>query len=273
MSVSERVAPHLPYLRRFARAVTGSQNSGDAYVVSTLEALLADPSVYADHLAPRVALYRAFLKILNSVELNNHTSPDQGHPGVDAVKRNLESLAPRARQAFLLVAVEEFSPQQAAQILDVSEADIQKYIDEAGREIARQMATDVVIIEDEPLIALDLERLVTDLGHRVVKIARTERQAVDAINQSRPGLILADIHLADGSSGLDAVNEILRNFSVPVIFVTAYPQRLLTGTRPEPTFLITKPFHHDNVRAVISQALFFDIRGRPATPRMASPSA
>lgn len=270
MSVSERVAPHLPYLRRFARAVTGSQSSGDAYVVSTLEALLADPSVYAEQLPARVSLYRAFLKILNSVELNNHTSSDQGHPGVDAVKRNLESLAPRARQAFLLVAVEEFTPQQAAQILDVRESDIQAYIDDAGREIARQMATDVVIIEDEPLIALDLERLVTDLGHRVVKIARTERQAIDAINQARPGLILADIHLADGSSGLDAVNEILRNFSVPVIFVTAYPQRLLTGTRPEPTFLITKPFHHDNVRAVISQALFFDIRGRPATPRIAT---
>ncbi|RTL62886.1 MAG: response regulator [Hyphomicrobiales bacterium] len=271
MSVSERVAPHLPYLRRFARAVTGSQSSGDAYVVSTLEALLADPSCYAEHLPPRVSLYRAFLKILNSVELNNHTI-DQGHPGIDAVKRNLETLKPRARQAFLLVAVEEFTPQQAAQVLDVSEPEVQQFIDEAGREIAKQMATDVVIIEDEPLIALDLERLVTDLGHRVVKIARTERQAVDAILQARPGLVLADIHLADGSSGLDAVNEILRSFSVPVIFVTAYPQRLLTGTRPEPTFLITKPFHHDNVRAVISQALFFDIRGRPATPRMASPT-
>ena len=268
MPVSERVAPHLPYLRRFARAVTGSQSSGDAYVVSTLEAMLADPGVYQNELPPRVALYRAFLKILNSVELNNYTA-EQGHPGIDAVKRNLEILAPPARQAFLLIAVEEFTLQQAAQILDASEQDVQRHIDEAGREIAKQMATEVVIIEDEPLIALDLERLVTDLGHRVVKIARTERQAIEAILQTKPGLVLADIHLADGSSGLDAVNEILRSFSVPVIFVTAYPQRLLTGTRPEPTFLITKPFHHDNVRAVISQALFFDIRGRPATPRMA----
>lgn len=267
MPVSERVAPHLPYLRRFARAITGSQSSGDAYVVSTLEALLADPSVYQDNLPPRVALYRAFLKILNSVDLNNYTS-DQGHPGIDAVKRNLEALPPSARQAFLLIAVEEFTPQQAAMVLDVTEQDVQRLIDEAGREIAKQMATDVVIIEDEPLIALDLERLVTDLGHRVVKIARTERQAVDAIHQTKPGLVLADIHLADGSSGLDAINSILRTFSVPVIFVTAYPQRLLTGTRPEPTFLITKPFHSDNVRAVISQALFFDIRGRPSNPRI-----
>ena len=127
-----------------------------------------------------------------------------------------------------------------------------------------------MIIEDEPLIALDLERLVTALGHRVVKIARTERQAIEAVKRARPGLVLADIQLADGSSGLDAVNEILRTISVPVIFVTAYPQRLLTGTRPEPTFLITKPFHPNNVKAIISQALFFDIRGRPEQPRLAA---
>lgn len=132
------------------------------------------------------------------------------------------------------------------------------------------MATDVVIVEDEPLIALDIEQLVTDLGHRVVKIARTAQHAIEAVERLRPGLLLADIHLADGSSGLDAVNEILRTVSLPVIFLTAFPQRLLTGTRPEPTFLITKPFKPENVKAVISQALFFDIRGRPEQPRLAS---
>ena len=167
------------------------------------------------------------------------------------------------------MAVEEFSPQDAALVMDIDAAELQRLIDEAGREIARQLATEVVIIEDEPLIALDLERLVTTLGHRVVKIARTERQAIEAVKRARPGLILADIQLADGSSGLDAVNEILRTFSVPVIFVTAYPQRLLTGTRPEPTFLIAKPFHAENVKAIISQALFFDVRGRPEQPRLA----
>ncbi|MDX2204836.1 MAG: response regulator [Hyphomicrobiaceae bacterium] len=272
MSVSEQVAPHLPYLRRFARAVTGNQGRGDACVAAMLEALVVDDTILPRTLPPRVAVYRAFLTTLGALALDE-PSLDPGHPGIDAASRNLAALTPPARLAFLLVAVEEFTPRQAAAILGVSEAEVQTSIDEAGRDIARQMATDVVIIEDEPLIALDLERLVTDLGHRVVKIARTERQAVDATLQTRPGLVLADIHLADGSSGLDAVNEILRTFSVPVIFVTAYPQRLLTGTRPEPTFLIAKPFHHDTVRAVISQALFFDIRGRPATPRMAAPEA
>jgi CheY-like chemotaxis protein len=217
-----------------------------------------------------VALYRAFLKILNSIPLNNHKSETGAHPALDAAKRNLELLAPKARQAFLLVAVEEFQPQDAAAVMDISSEELQALIDEAGREIARQMATDVVIIEDEPLIALDLEQLVTDLGHRVIRIARTADQAIEAVTKLRPGLVLADIHLADGSSGLDAVNEILRSLSLPVIFVTAFPQRLLTGTRPEPTFLITKPFQAENVKAVISQALFFDIKGRPEQPNLAS---
>ncbi len=271
MSIAERVTAHLPYLRRFARSVTGSQKSGDAYVVSTLEAILADPGIFSAELPPRVALYRTFLKIVNSISINTQKEPEgTRHPALDAVKRNLEILAPKARQAFLLVAVEEFQPHDAALIMDVSDAELQGLIDEAGREIAKQMATTVVIIEDEPLIALDLEQLVTDLGHKVVKIARTADQAVDAVHRLRPGLVLADIHLADGSSGLDAVNEILRTFSLPVIFVTAYPQRLLTGTRPEPTFLITKPFHPENVKAVISQALFFDIRGRPEQPSLAT---
>jgi DNA-directed RNA polymerase specialized sigma24 family protein len=269
MTLGEQIAEHLPYLRRFARAVTGSQKSGDAYVVSTLEAMLADPEVFPRHLPPRVGLYRTFLKILNSIPLNCEDGERPVHPGLEAIRRNLNTLAPRTRQAFLLVSVEEFSPQDAALILDIESSELQRLIDEAGHEIARQMATDVIIIEDEPLIALDLERLVSDLGHRVVKIVRTEEQAIDAVERLRPGLLLADIHLADGSSGLDAVNKILRRVSIPVIFVTAYPQLLLTGARPEPTFLITKPFHPDNVKAIISQALFLDIRGTPAQPHAA----
>ena len=67
--------------------------------------------------------------------------------------------------------------------------------------IAAQIATDVVIIEDEPLIAMDLLTLEQGLGHRVVTVARTERQAIEAVMQTRPGLVLAGIQLADGGSG------------------------------------------------------------------------
>jgi CheY-like chemotaxis protein len=131
-------------------------------------------------------------------------------------------------------------------------------------EIERQTHADVLIIEDEPIIAMDIESIVRDLGHNVTGVAVTRDEAVSQARKSPPGLVLADIQLADDSSGIDAVKDILGEFSVPVIFITAFPERLLTGTRPEPTFLITKPFQRSTVKAAISQALFFDAATVPA---------
>ena len=166
------------------------------------------------------------------------------------------------RQAFLLVAMEQFTVHDAALVLQMTEDDLKALVEDASADISRQIATDVVIIEDEPLIVMELDFLLQEMGHRVVRVARTEREAIEAVLQARPGLVLADIQLADGSSGLDAVNQILRGYSVPVIFITAFPERLLTGIKPEPTFLISKPYDRSAVKAVISQALFFDARAR-----------
>ncbi len=255
MSIAMTIAPHLPYLRRFARALTGNQTGGDAYVAACLEAIIADQTIFDTSLEPRVALYRVLVGIWDTIAIN-HTSDAPVAP----FERNLDAIMPRARQAFLLTTVEEFSVPQAALILNTDEDEVRSLIKEAGREISAQVSTNVLIIEDEAMIAMDLEALVTDLGHAVSGLARTHREAIEASRERRPGLVLADIQLADGSSGLDAVNEMLEEIDVPVIFITAYPERLLTGERPEPAFLITKPFQTDTVRAVISQALFFDTR-------------
>jgi CheY-like chemotaxis protein len=183
----------------------------------------------------------------------------------NAAERNLEAITPLPRQTFLLRTVDGFSVQEIAAILDRPPGAVTDLITQAGREIAQQVATDILIIEDEPIIALDIETMVQELGHRVTGIARTHKEAIASARVQEPGLVLADIHLADGSSGLAAVNEILTSINVPVIFITAYPERLLTGEKPEPAFLITKPFQADTVRATISQALFFDRRaGRSA---------
>ncbi len=261
MSIATAVAPHLPYLRRFARALTGGQASGDAYVVAVLEAFIEDPSAFARDLPARIALYRAFVKVWDSISLNTdagEASPDDA----DSADCNLDAITPRPRQAFLLMALEGFSISEAAQVLDLPVQDVKTLIDQAGAEIAEQIAADILIIEDEPLIAMDLESLVTEVGHRVLGVARTHAEAVAAVATRQPSLVLADIQLADGSSGLEAVNEILNTINVPVIFITAYPERLLTGQKPEPTFLITKPFQPETVKAVISQALFFDTRAK-----------
>jgi CheY-like chemotaxis protein len=257
MSIATKIGPELPMLRRYARLMSGSQASGDAYVVATLEALTVDPSAFPTHLPPRQALYATFTKLWSA------TLPPTALADFDAAdsqERNLSALTPLPRQAFLLRTVEGFSPSEVATILDTSPGEIAELIARAGREIAEQIATEVLIIEDEPIIALDIEALVEELGHEVTGIARTHREAVESVRKRRPKLVLADIQLADGSSGLAAVNEILTSIDVPVIFITAFPERLLTGEKPEPAYLITKPFQPEAVRATISQALFFGRR-------------
>jgi CheY-like chemotaxis protein/DNA-directed RNA polymerase specialized sigma24 family protein len=260
MSDIAAISQHLPFLRRFARALAGSQASGDAYAIATLEAIVEDAGGddAAEPQDPRLELYRVFLAIWNSVPLNNRDDDDSdANELAGAADRTLKAITPLPRVAFLLRAVEGFSTREIAVLLDRDGDEVAALLAQAGREIAAHIKTDVLIIEDEPIIAMDLEALVVDLGHQVTEIARTHKEAIAAIARRQPGLVLADVHLADGSSGLEAVSEILSTHSVPVIFITAYPERLLTGERPEPTFLITKPFQPDTVRAVISQALFF----------------
>jgi DNA-directed RNA polymerase specialized sigma24 family protein/CheY-like chemotaxis protein len=254
MKASQIIAQHLPYLRRYARALAGSQQAGDAYVAATLEALIEDAASVCASEAPRIALYCAFSKIWNSAQVSGDADPlDRTLPP----EQRLAAITPLPRQAFLLVALEEFTDAEAAQVLDVDVETFRSLVDEAGREIASEIATDVLVIEDESLIALDLQELVESLGHEVVGIASTHAQAVALAKTKQPGLILADVRLADGSSGIEAVDELMRSVKVPVVFITAYPKQFLTGRRPEPTFLITKPFQRATVSAVISQALFF----------------
>ncbi len=257
MSLGEQVAANLPFLRRYARALTGSQATGDAFVRQTLEAALADDSVAASLEGGRVPLYRAFNKVWSSAYLEVADNDAGGSLHEQAAHDRLRSITPLNRQALLLTTLEDFSLSQTANIMDLDEGSVQKLVEEAVSEIDRESTTSVLIIEDEPLISMQLEDLVTSLGHEVCGTAATRTQALEVVAQQTPGLVLADIQLADGSSGLDAVDDILAIDSVPVIFITAYPERLLTGDRPEPTYLVTKPFKESTVRTAISQALFF----------------
>jgi CheY-like chemotaxis protein len=259
MSTAQLVVQHLPYLRRYARALTGSQMAGDAYVAATLETLVSEPETVGSAGNIKVELFKVFTRIWNSLSVNGRSEQIQRDLPAEV---RIGQITPLPRQAFLLSCLEGFAEEEVASILGVGTDHVRELVDEAGRELAADMATDILIIEDEPLIAMDLEALVEGLGHNVTGVARTRTEAVKLAATKRPGLILADIQLADGSSGLDAVNDLLKAFEVPVIFITAYPERFLTGERPEPAFLIAKPFQPANVSAVISQALFFQQSAR-----------
>ena len=183
MTISQTVARHLPYLRRYARALTGSQAAGDAYVAATLESIIADRQTHEAKLTSRAALYQLFTKIWNSVPLNSVAEP--GGKGLPA-ERRLTHITPLPRQAFLLLALEGFSEAEAAQILEIPVAELRRLVEESGREIAADIATDVLIIEDEAFIAFDLEGLVEGLGHRVIGIARTHEEALAIAREKSP---------------------------------------------------------------------------------------
>ncbi|MFM5923093.1 MAG: response regulator [Novosphingobium sp.] len=257
MSFGQQIGGQLPYLRRYARALTGSQQSGDAYVRELLEAAVGNPALRREIALGRVELYRAFTRVWAGSLIAVPYSGAPTDPREAGAQVRLEAIPAEHRQALLLTTVEEFSLEETGRILGADAARAADLVAQAIAEIQAESASTVLIIEDEPLIAMQLEGLVTDLGHRVVATATTRDQAVEAFVRTSPGLVLADIQLADRSSGIDAVEDILGITSVPVVFVTAYPERLLTGERPEPTYLVTKPFHEDTVRAAISQALFF----------------
>lgn len=263
MSLGQDLAPHLPFLRRYARALTGTQQQGDAYVRAALEAIVAAPGDFPRDVDVRLGLYRTFQRIWDSVNDDGAQSED-GDPQTGIANARLAKITPRSRQALLLTQLEGFTPEDAAYLMDEETDDVESLVRDAIAEIERQTHADVLIIEDEPIIAMDLETIVRDLGHNVTGVAVTRDEAVAQAMAHRPGLVLADIQLADDSSGIDAVKDILAEFSVPVIFITAFPERLLTGERPEPTFLITKPFQRSTVKAAISQALFFDAATVPA---------
>ena len=264
MTLGDEIRGHLPFLRRYARALTGSQQHGDNFVHTTLEVIVAAPDEFRASGDTRIDLYRNFHRIWESAFIEDGEGSDEGeNPLVRAANRRLARITPLSRQMLLLTALEGFSVEETAAITGADSAMVETLLAEAVDEVDREARTSVLIIEDEPLIAMDLEQIVRDLGHEVAGVATTHEDAVAAFENSDAGLVLADIQLADGSSGIDAVQDILAIAPVPAIFITAFPEKLLTGHRVEPTFLISKPFSRNTVRAAISQSLLF-------TPQLAA---
>jgi CheY-like chemotaxis protein len=264
MSLGDELKPHLPFLRRYARALTGSQTHGDNFVRATLEAIVAAPEAFPRDVDPRLGLYRTFHAIWSSANIEEQPGHSEASDSEGIAQARLARITPLSRQALLLTAMEGFTPEDAGYLIGAAPEEVESLVAEALTEIERQTRAEVLIIEDEPIIAMDIETIVRDLGHTVTGVAVTRDEAVQQAMARRPSLVLADIQLADDSSGIDAVKDILQHFKVPVIFITAFPERLLTGERPEPTFLITKPFQRSTVKAQIAQALFFDTATVPA---------
>lgn len=211
----------LPPIRRLARALLGNPEAADALVLATVQSLTRG---YADlEELDQIDLYGSLADIWLS-ELGEQLRRMSRGERISAYDRNLAALPPTARIAFLLSVVEDFDSTSIADILDIPSSEVADILQTARRDVAANITTEILIIEDEFYIATELEEIVLSLGHSVTAIERTYNAAVSAISKAKPGLILADVQLADGSSGLHAVCDILKTHAVPVIFITAYPE-------------------------------------------------
>ena len=273
--LSREIIRHIPFLRRYARALTGTQKQGDHYVKASLGSLLEDPAKLAANIPLRLQLFKFFHDSFQSA-----AGAAPGADGVDPalsplpMQLHLTQLPSRERQVLLLSTIEGFAAHDVGFILGIAEPEAARLLERAKTDLMQQSRTAVLVIEDEPIIAFDIAGTVIEMGHQVIGPAATKSEAVAAAEAKRPGLILADIQLDDGSSGIDAVREILDLFDVPVIFVTAFPERLLTGETTEPAFLVAKPFEPDVLKITIAQALYtrraVEDGGRPAKTGLAN---
>lgn len=255
LDLADQLRIELPYLRRYARALTGTQAMGDDLAYMTLQAILDDRDIVKPGVTLRVALFRIFHANWRAVEPRDDTK-DAGL--LQQAQMRLSKLTRDSREALLLSTIEEFTHGQVATILDTDVKTVEMLLRRAKSEMQATNAGSILIIEDEPIIATDLTRIVETAGHKVIGVGRTRTESVAIGKNAQPDLILADIQLADGSSGIDATHDLLREFGgIPVIFITAFPERLLTGARPEPAFLISKPYNDSHVISAVSQAMFF----------------
>ncbi|WP_421999039.1 response regulator [Reyranella sp.] len=251
--VSEAITKALPFLRRYARAVTGSQKRGDEWVRLCAEVVLQQPELVAGAQDTKLGVFALFHRLQQPFGALDDPGSENSVSG--RLKESLTDMAPLQRQVLLLTVLEGFTVGDAAHILGIDVETAERSLEEARRELQRVASVRILVIEDEAVIALDVADIVRSAGHQVIGIAATEKTAVELAKQHSPHLVLADIQLRGSDSGISAVNQIMRSMTVPVIFVTGYPERLLTGKQVEPAFVISKPFDPDLLRAAIAQAL------------------
>lgn len=249
------VLEHVPYLRRHARLLCGSQAIGDEYVRVCLELLTEEPErLEGDDL--RVQLFKAFHVIWRSVnETLTKAAPVASIDLGERVEAGLSALPGLERHAILLAVVERFTHDQAAEVLGLEADQLRELVTRGRQSLQAQVSANVLVIEDEPVIAEDLARIVEEMGHHVVGTASREDRAVDLARQLKPGLVLADIKLAEEGDGVVAAQTILHNLDVPIVFVTGYPERLLTGHGLEPAFVVSKPFLTETLKVTVAQSL------------------
>lgn len=229
-------------LRQHAQALTGNRKLGDDLVdlaSADLFANMASPPAQPD-LA--VQLFRLFHDRLRA----------DGMTDLD-------------RAAHLLHEIEKFALPEIVTILHITHQAAEQAFKSARTRFQRTEPAKVLLVEDEAILSMEMTILISDLGHRVTGVAMTQEQAIEMTRKDPADLIVLDINLADGSSGLDAYRKIVDvTDEVPVIVSTGFPDRLLAEEADCPIFLLVKPSTDAQFQAAISLAA--DVSGKLLDP-------
>lgn len=250
--IAQQIPGVLPALRRYARAVSGSRATGDRWIAACLERLLRDAAAIRPGDDVKFEMFRLLHQCMDIAGGARATAEDLPR---DRLEREILALAPTDRQILLLVTLEGFSLERAAKLTGLRAGEAEARLAAARRRVGATLQARVLIIEDEPIVAMDLVTVVRNAGHISTGVASTNRRALELARDRAPDLILADVRLRSGDSGIAAIREILRAGALPVIFVTGYPERVLTREGIEPSLLVPKPFDPEVLGRAINQAV------------------
>jgi len=117
--------------------------------------------------------------------------------------------------------------------------------------------TAILVVEDEAIVAADIEMKITSLGYTVSAVATSGEGALALAPETRPALVLMDVHLDGRMDGIDAAIAIRERYRTPVIFVTAFADRktLDRAKLAQPFGYLVKPFGERDLQVAIEMAL------------------
>lgn len=253
-----RTEPRAALLRRYFRAVLGDQAAGDRLAGALwpwVEANTQDVSHAWDQTPVLLAAMRRWRAL-------HHTSAVPAPFSPMAIAKAVSPARALHRQTGILVDVFGLSIAQAAAALDRSEGEVTLLLADARTLARARLGCDVLIVEDDPLVAHHLSQLAQEAGATTVTIAADAEAAMDIAQMRPPALVLCDYDLGQGANGADLVKQLTAAHDCVCVFVTAYPDEAARGCQGEPAFIIGKPFREAVVRAALAYAGSAD---RPAT--------
>jgi len=242
--------------------VSGSQPTADDLVAKALELTINDAQTEPMNLTRRV--FRHVNTLIKVHRLSPRPKSGGSADVVSIVDDRLQSLSLLSRQVFLLTSVERFADSDVCSILQLRGTELDSARQLARREMARQIHPNVLILEDDAFTAADIQYQLTDAGHSVVGVAATHREAIELAVIKPIDIVLADVQLADGGNGIEAVKQICATKHVPAIYLTAFPERLKECAASIKKSCVAKPFLLDQIESLLVDKLFL-----PATnPRV-----